>query len=452
MSNFLKNDSGGIMIYSAMFLAIGVGAGALAIDFGRMELLRSEMQHSADAAALSGAVQLNGHDDAMTRGENVARNAMSQTSNVPSTGGNTPLTVATVNFYSSYATKTIATTGLEAKFVEVTLAPQSVNYMFAPVYSAMFGAARSATLNAKAVARVRPFVCHAPPLMMCDLTELDPALDPTDPANIGRQVRLKEPQGGSGSWVPGNFGLLALPDGSSGAPDIEGALAAIEPSECYEIDVITATGSKTNKVKDGINTRFDVGNMPDPPAPNVINYPQDDNLIPDFGLNIGDGIWDIDGYWAAKHNGDPAPVELAGASRYQVYLYELGETFARNGKMTSYPPPGGAAPADYTLVVPPGPDLAVDAANPTLPDFDGVPQDPPASNGPARRLVEVALLQCIADGINGHGTYPTNGKYVEMFITQEVKDPPDAAIYGEIVRSLSSFNDPEFHANAALIK
>jgi hypothetical protein len=39
-----------------------------------------------------------------------------------------------------------------------------------------------------------------------------------------------------------------------------------------------------------------------------------------------------------------------------------------------------------------------------------------------------------------------------MFITQEVKDPPDAAIYGEIVRSLSSYSDPEFHANAALVE
>ena len=114
--------------------------------------------------------------------------------------------------------------------------------------------------------------------------------------------------------------------------------------------------------------------------------------------------------------------------------------------------PGGFADPDYTTVTPPGPDLAVDAGNPTLPDFDDVPQDTPASNGPARRLVEVALLQCVTDGINGHGTYPTNGKYVEMFITQEVKDPPNAAIYAEIVRSLSSFNDPEFHANAALIE
>jgi hypothetical protein len=114
--------------------------------------------------------------------------------------------------------------------------------------------------------------------------------------------------------------------------------------------------------------------------------------------------------------------------------------------------PGGVAPTGYTEIMPMGADIPVDLANPTLPDFDGVPQHTPASNGPARRLVEVAILQCVADGVNGHGTHPTGGQYVEMFITQEVKDPPNAAIYGEIVRALSSFNHPKFHANAALIE
>ena len=191
--------------------------------------------------------------------------------------------------------------------------------------------------------------------------------------------------------------------------------------------------------------------MNEPPAPNVINYPLDNDLVPDFSLNIGSGAWDLAGYWAAKHSGATPPLVLTDggdASRYQVYLFEIGEIFAREGKKTSYLPPNGAAPSGYTLVTPPGANLAVNATNPTEPDFDGVPQDTRS----ARRLVEVALLQCVADRINGHGTYPTNAKYVEMFITQEVKDPPGAAIYGEIVRSLSSFNDPEFHAHATLIE
>ena len=127
-------------------------------------------------------------------------------------------------------------------------------------------------------------------------------------------------------------------------------------------------------------------------------------------------------------------------------------TFARKGKETSYPIPAGGPPAGFVVVTPPGADIPVDPGNPTLPDFDGVPQNTPASNGPARRLVKVALLQCFADGINGHGTYPTYGRFVEMFITQEVRDPPNAAIYGEIVRSLSPINDPEFHANVKLVE
>ena len=447
LGRFLNDRQGGVLIYSAMFMALAVGAGAVAIDFGRLELLRSEMQHAADAAALSGAVQLNGQDDSMVRAEDVARNAMAPSSNMPAAGGGTSLNIATINFYADYATKTAASSGLDAKFIEIKFAPQQVNLLFAPV----FGGPASSTLNAASVARVRPFVCHAPPLMMCDLAEQNPALDPTLPANIGRQIRLKEPQSGGGAWAPGNFGLLALPDGSSGAADISNALAAVTPTDCYEIDVITATGSKTNKVKEGMNARFDVSSLPDPPAPNVINYPVDTDLDADANLKMGDGVWDIDTYWNDKH-GAATPAELAGASRYQAYLFELGLPFARNGKLTSYPMPGGVAPAGYTEITPAGATVPVNGANPTLPDFDGVPQNAPASNGQARRLVEVALLQCVADGVNGHGTYPTNGKYVEMFITQEVKDPPDAAIYGEIVRSLSSFNDPEFHANAALIE
>ncbi len=435
------------MIYSAMFMALAVCAGSVAIDFGWLELLRTEMQHAADAAALSGAVQLNGQDDSMTRAENVARNAMSPSSNVPSGSGGSSLSITDVNFYSDYATKTAATSGLDAKFIEVRFAPKQVDLLFAPVLSAMFGGPTTQTLNAAAVARVRPFICHAPPLMMCDLAEPDP----TKPANTGRQIRLKEPQAGGGAWAPGNFGLLSLTDGSSGASDISDALAAVTPNDCYEMDVVTATGSKTNQVKNGMNARFDVGTAIEAPAPNVINYPVDDDLAADANMKMGDGNWDINAYWNDKH-GVATPADLVGASRYQAYLYELGIPFARDGKKTSYPIPGGGAPAGYTEITPPAASVPVDPANPTLPDFDGVPQDAPASNGPARRLVEVAILQCVAEGVNGHCTYPTNGKYVEMFITQEVKDPPDAAIYGEIVRSLSSFNDPEFHANAALVE
>jgi hypothetical protein len=88
----------------------------------------------------------------------------------------------------------------------------------------------------------------------------------------------------------------------------------------------------------------------------------------------------------------------------------------------------------------------------TNPDYDGVPQHTPASNGEARRRMQVALLQCVADDVKGHGTYPTYGKYVELFITETVTDPPEAAIYGEVIRSLTTSTSPQFHANGTLVR
>ncbi len=55
-------------------------------------------------------------------------------------------------------------------------------------------------------------------------------------------------------------------------------------------------------------------------------------------------------------------------------------------------------------------------------------------------------------GVKGSHTYPTNGNFVEMFLTQTVDKEPAGAIYGEIVSPLSPSNDPDFHANVKLIE
>lgn len=450
---FPADCRGSVAIYVAMFTAIGIGGGALAIDYGRVALLKSQLQSAADAAALAAVTHLDGNVQSRSRSESVARSAARNRSVLPSGAGVTDLVIDQVTFYSEFSSSPVAATSdLDAKFVEVTMSAQTVKYMFAPVLNMFGGTPHSGQqLHARSVAGSRPFICHAPPLMICDLGEGNPADDPTLATNIGKQIRLTEPQGGSGTWAPGNFGLLSLPDGSSGASAIKTALAAIQPQDCYQLDVVTATGTMTNPVKDGINVRFDISPIFTPPAPNVINFPKDSTLIADETARLGNGVWDLDGYWGDKHGGTP-PVALTGATRYQVYLYELGEQYAANGKQTLHPVPQGSLPVGFALITPPTVDIPINAANPTLPDFDGVPQNTPASNGPARRLMGVAILQCVADNIQGHGTYPTNGKFVELFITEEVRDPPDAGIYGEIIRSLSPNNDPEFHANAGLVE
>ena len=65
------------------------------------------------------------------------------------------------------------------------------------------------------------------------------------------------------------------------------ALAAVEPADCYTLDVSTAPGVRTSKVENGINARFDVpGGLPYP-APNVINYPKDTEIAADPNAVVG---------------------------------------------------------------------------------------------------------------------------------------------------------------------
>jgi hypothetical protein len=429
---------------------LAVAAGAVVLDLGRLGVARSQMQDRADAGAMAGAVALNGRDGARANATKIAMDAMSQYSGI--TSDQAELVVSSVTFYKDYENGVVAANDGESTAIEVVLEPRQVNLFLAPVFKLFTSdsVAVKATMEARSVASAGPYICHAPPLMICDFAEVDPSDDLSLAANIGRQVRLKEPQSSSSSWAPGNFGLLSLPDGSGGADDIEGALAAVEPSDCYDIDVLTAQGSKTNKTKAGINARFDMPGNPWPyPAPNVITYPRDYELIADPNAKLGSGNWDINGYWFTRH-GSATPAALYGASRFQVYLYELGKEFARNGKQTLYPVPS-TLPSGYTVVTPVGPDVPEDLSDPDNPDVDGIPGQTVASNGPLRRVAQVAQLMCITDNVHGHGTYPTHGNYIEVFLTEHVKDPPDAAIYGEVIRSLTALNSPEYHANVELL-
>ncbi|MCW8861583.1 MAG: pilus assembly protein [Rhodospirillales bacterium] len=439
----LRSERGSVAAYTAIFSILALGMGAVAMDFGRIGLLRSQMQDRADAGALAGATQLDGRPGAQARAQSLAINAMSQYSGISSSN----LGVQTVNFYSAVdPAKVAAVDDNDSNFIEVVMAPQSIANLTQGIFDS--SVSTNTTVQARAVAQPNPFICHAPPLMICDPGEIDATVDLDDSSTVGRQIVLKPAPSGGTAWAPGNYGLLALPDGSIGADVLKDALAAVQPQDCYGLDVDTAPGVKTSKIQDGINARFysSIG----PEAPNVINYPQDDDIVSGAEDVIGNGAWDINTYWSEKHGG-AVPAELSGASRYQVYLYEQGETFARNGKQTAYPVDGGA-PAGYTVVTPPAEQIPEDINNADDPNYDGVPAGTVASNGALRRVVQVAVLECQAEGVRGHHTYPTNGHYLEMFITQEVPDAPEGAIYAEIIRPITPTDNPDFHSNVRLVE
>jgi Flp pilus assembly protein TadG len=444
------NQRGSVAVYTAIFSMLAMSAGSISIDLGRLVTLKSQLQHRADAGATAAAVYLDGTTGARTRATDVAKNSSSDTSNIGSTSET--LVVSSVNFYSSFDPNVAATGDDDASIVEVVMSPQLVNFFFTPFFSLLVGqfTNQSKSITAISVAQSSPLMCHAAPLMTCDPTETG-GIDVMDSDNAGIQMLLKAGQGNS-QMAPGNFGALETGYGA-GANNVEQALADVEPPGCSSGEVTTEPGNMAGKVEWGINSRFNGSSHPWP-APNVQNYPRDSvfeassssgsdggsSSSGDLDAYYGSGDWEPEDYWRDNHDSDSLPRQLDDASRYQVYLYEIGETFDRDGMKTIYPIDGDA-PDGYTRVTPSGAEL------PT----DGSPDGSVASNGALRRVVTVAVLQCVSDDVRGRGTYPTYG-YIDAFITEEAGGSPNSQIYGEIIGPLTPIGSDNYHANSSIIK
>lgn len=292
-------------------------------------------------------------------------------------------------------------------------------------------------------------MCKAPPMMVCDPTETG-GPDLRDPASAGRQLYLKKVKTGGGTVAPGNFGLLATADGQNGAAAISDALAAVEPAGCYTSLVETATGSKTNKVETAINGRFDLVAATGPAAPNVIAHPRDTTVL--TGAALGDGSWNRTTYWSQRHGGS-LPAALGNAGRYQVYLYEIGLSFARRGRETFYPVPN-PLPAGATLVTPPGASIPRSTSQPDNPFVDGRPTTDchDEAGEQNRRLMVVPVMRCVEDNIHGSGTYPTRDRYLELFLTEPAESTPTSAILAEVVRAVTLSDSPDLHAYSRVVE
>lgn len=476
--NFLRDQGGSIIIYTGAFIAVGMGGAALSIDIGRVVLLKTQMQNRADAAALAGAAQLDAKAYAIDR----ARFIMFDSMKAFTTAGadQAELVLLEANFFAVDVNDKISrglATDVDnvARFAQAIMQRRALSFFYAPAMNIMTGktASNFTVLNSMAVAMSDPFICKMQPLMICNPFEL-PDGTTTDylmnPDLVGMGLRIKQ-SGKTGAWEPGNFGLLDLPEDAlynlSGANAVQAALEASEPLGCYAVDTLTtAPGNKTAAVQKGINVRWGLplsDSTADPsvnePAPNVMNYYQDDVMIDDPLLSSGNGVWNLSGYWALNHPGVPLPLDLTGASRYQIYLFEQGVDFWKgNGKKTTAiatePADAGSnwkkiAASDY-------PDAGIIPAYPTdvnNNDRDGFPPEyqPVSPQGYKRRLMKIAVVNCIEHDFNGLASIPGDGVFIEYFLTQQAGTSSEgAAIYGELVGGIEARTSVEFHGNVRL--
>ena len=439
LRSLLGDRRGATTIYVAFAGVLALSGGVLALDIGRVVVLRSQMQNAADAAALSAAAQLDGQSDAIMRGTAAATDAISNATSLADTTGD--FTIQSIVYYNDVdPTDVVTVLDNEAVYVDITLVPRTISIFLAPALQAISSGAVSDqfTLEATARAGILPIVCAAPPYMACNPAESSGSGDDLlDVTNAGRQLLAKAGPG-SGSLAPGNFGLLCPSSGNCGAASVGNALAN-DPGLCYTSIVTTSPGVQTQQARNGINARMDTGNKnPKNPAQNVMSYGRDSDMS---GATIlGNGDWDPVAYWMANHPSDSQPSDLSDYTRYQVYLYELGETFYRDENKTGYPTTDITIPGGYITVAPSS--NIVPAA--------GVPSSSPSSDI-KRRVIKIAVLNCNALGVQGSGDYPTYGRYVEVFLTEKVAGA-QANTYVEVIGPLLKQYSDDVHINVQLVE
>lgn len=485
--SFLRDQSGSIIIYTGAFMAIGLGGAALSIDIGRVVLLKTQMQNRADAGALAGAAQLDAQPNSIARATAIVTDSMTGYTTAAADQGE--LAVWRAIFYEpaeDFITRGAVTADdVAARFVEVLMERRALSFFYAPALNILTGKAASnfTLLDARAVAMSDPFICKAQPLMICNpLEDSDPTTPDAIPDNsfAGRSITLKQGIQGGGTWTAGNFGMLDLPTdadySAGGANAVAAALSAEEPSGCYGYNIVTAPGAMVVAVSNAVNERFGmpVTDSTILPAPNVMNYPRDNVINPakpeyDSTRIMGDTVWDIETYWLDNHGTSTIPSELgADATRYQVYLWEQGVSFWRkNGGKNVVVTNLDQTGKGYSEVVPivATPDASCDPGNlavGSIPCNDADPDDnwtdgwpPPGQTvselGQDRRIFRVTVMNCVNNDVTGKGDYPSEGGYIEIFMTEQSHDPGDGAgIYGEFVRKLDPRISLEFHGNVRL--
>ncbi len=513
-SRLVTDRRGSVAIYSAFVGALLVGGGVLAVDVGRMVVARGEMQDACDSMALSAAKFLDGSVGAIARATEVVSSRIQHASGVL---GSVALDAAAPIFYNDFtlgSTQTVTVLDDDARFVRVTMNAETMSIFLSGILDLVSsgGGVSSSTFDATCVAEYSPNACEITPLMVCDPADPNAADSVLNVSNTGRQIISKRGPGDPLANASGNFGLL-VPSGGPGASSVADAMANPGNASCQGDSVTTEPGGATNMIVNAIRSRFGI-NPPGPiepnPALNVMGYMQDRAL--EVVGSMGNGEWDPVGYWENPALPDPShdpllsdhiplghgtfadqdgafqalnafaaldPLGLRYPTRYQTYLYEIGETFKYCSSApgwTIYPwdlpnPPG--CTGTWTTVNPSHASAAsVAAADPLgepalIPQSGGNPAPPEGTGSglpddatdftPAcddftdeqcqvlQRTMLVVVVDCLAEGISGKTTVDGIANYVRLFITEPSQKPPGAAdIKAEII-------GPEFAGSSGVI-
>ncbi len=425
-TRLFRDQNGQVVIYFTIMVPVMMGLVGLSLEGGRLLMLHSQLQDLADAAALAGAKELDGGDDAMCRAKDKAQNLLTNPtwwSNVAS-GVNQIKDPPDMVFYSALAGEPTnnpaaadvtvpfdCTNGANVAYIKVV----TVNRGVLPSFLIAVGATDEKDTSATATAGSTFVACNVQPLMLCNPFGATSFQDSVQPGDLFGFTQ----SGNNTGFATGTFNLLdPVGQTHSGAPDVAALLSQSSPNFCFADDVSPHTGNASGPISRGINVRFDIqpngqtAGFDLHPAPNVIKGYTDptnacknnptispaDALPVNTGMTQVGSIWDggtfditnANAYWQ-YHHGANWPTDASGnpISRYAAYQLERG--------LSGTPPtwqPNTESPA---------------------PICSGL-----AAETDDRRMVSVAIVNCTPP-LSGNST-PTirSNAYANFFLTRPV--------------------------------
>ena len=436
----------------ALLIIVMIAVAALALDVGRLLVLRSEMHNAVDEAALAAAAELDGSNNAQSRAKHAAMTLIENDSHFSKVreligtnlteGQEISFTFfcaiendalasnlsqecvnSNINDGGPDTNKYLAQGDADSHYIRVTLNPvvtqgsddarYSIDLYFLPILRTLgLNVPTEASTTATALAGRAVRICDYPPLMICN-----PYEGTNNSLTVGQQLRLFMGAGDPQYWVPGDFGLLESPTGGGGATDISKNLAG-PGLTCSDPFITTKTGVNANMVKWGLNTRFGIYEhgyqaKDYPPSPDVLDYPLDVNLQNDSNARVGTGQWETNPswYWNNYQHASAMPIGLS--SRYDYYSWEINNS--------DYPTKIVAPPVSSQC------NPIANGCNRNTTIWKGEPYPANYVADTKRRVITVPVLNC--------STLPKNGGKIsnlwvadqnvwkKFFITDHVDDP-----------------------------
>jgi Flp pilus assembly protein TadG len=249
----------------ASMLAVG-----LCIDISHFYLVKTELQHAADAAALSAAATLNSSAAGIRKAAEYARVTMNKTEFGKA---NVTFSASSISFavnvddgaYMNQASAEANASNI--RFVRVRTDPAPVKIYFA---ATILGTSVDLTATATAGQSV-------PLNVICGFLPVS-VIDYDNPIVPGQTYTFRSQSGGKNSISPGNYQILSAA-GRGGKNVRVGLASGVDMcghlGEWYSVD--TSSGQTAGPVRDGINTRFgeystsQVNPTDHPPDTNVAN-------------------------------------------------------------------------------------------------------------------------------------------------------------------------------------